>query len=281
MELDGRADSTGDVPQHPESGRAIPNSHHHPIPSSRSPIPRLPAPPSSHHVSTDPRVTEGHHQYYIFCRHYLRVSSCLVAGRARGRLRDPPAFRVLRRRRSARKLLQLLHGLSAELAEHRQPFLGVGGASHIHGFHLHARGEGEEGGEVLRKRGIAVFICAEVVLGCRVAGRGALGDVAGACPIQGVGRRDVPAALQEDVADVPGGVVGCAFRQGQAPGFALESWCRHRCWSCVGINHTVSRGGVKRPGGNSQKKKKPTSFTPAGKISDFQNPLSPSFLSTN
>lgn len=43
-----------------------------------------------------------------------------------------------------------------------------------------------------------------------------------------LGRWDVPAALQEDVADVPGAVLGCAFRQG------LERWRRHRCWSGVG-----------------------------------------------
>lgn len=54
------------------SSKDIPGSHHLP-------------PLSSQHISSDPRVTEGHHQYYILCRHYLRVSSCRAAGRARGR----------------------------------------------------------------------------------------------------------------------------------------------------------------------------------------------------
>lgn len=194
---------------------------------------------------------EGHHQYCIFCRHYLRVSSCLFAGRARGRQRDPPAFGVARRRWGVRKHLQLLRGLSAELPEHRQPLLGLGGASHIHGCRL----QGEGGAEVPRKRGITVFIGAEVALGRRVTGRGA---VVGARPVQRVGGRDVPAALQEDVADVPGGVVGCAFRQGQAARFTLEYRCRHRCWSCVGINHKVS--GVGRWGSSAGVLNKPSSF---------------------
>lgn len=200
----------------------------------------------------DPRVTEGHHQYYIFLADIIsRVSSCLVAGRARRRLRHPPAFGIARRRSGiVGEILHPLHGLPAEPAEHGQPFLGLGGASRI----PHLRGEGEEGGEVPSRREIAVFICAEVVLCRGVAGRGSVGDGAGSCPIQGVvGRGDVPAALQEDVADVPGGVVGCAFRQGQAAGFALESWCRHRCCSCVGIKHKfsgVGGGGIlSRPSG--------------------------------
>lgn len=73
MELDGNADLPGNEQQgHPRQPPP-------PLLSSHSP------PLSSQHISSDPRVTEGHHQYYILCRHYLRVSSCRAAGRARGR----------------------------------------------------------------------------------------------------------------------------------------------------------------------------------------------------